>query len=85
MADELIDKREVQQVANAIFAMFTANPGLTVYDVRRHNEQQGWSLTSDADGDGGVRAGALRLAPNELDAAWAKAKRLRDMNEFSWI
>ncbi len=85
MAEEPIDRQEVQQVANAIFAMFTANPALTIYDVRRHNEQQGWTLTPDADGGRGTSAEGLRLAPDELDAAWAKAKRLRDMNEFSWI
>ena len=84
-------EHDVEQVANILFVMLRANPDLSIHDVRRRNEQQGWTYTvrydshHDPAGDARPQVQGRQLPPAELDQAWAKARRMHAANEFSWM
>ncbi len=83
-------EQDVQQVVTLMFAMLTENPATSIHDVRGRNDQQGWNYTvrygsRDYPDDAATPVEGMRLSPDQLDEAWAKAKRMHAVNEFAWM
>ena len=83
-------EQDIEQVANLLHGMLQDNPSLSIYDVRRRNEQ-GWNFAVRYDSRrypddaARTRVEGLRLSSQDLDKAWAKARRLHAGNEFAWM
>ena len=84
-------KEDIAHVARLLHAMLLADPTVSFHDIRRRNEQQGWTFTTSddappsSDSTTQTQVAYRRLSPEDLEKAWAKAKRLAELNEFSWM